>query len=92
MTQEQQALLSEYDKFKDVGSLDQLEAKLAELRTVQEAQLQTLAKRGVRSDYEKRAQEALRDETLDGFDPFEDLEPIEKISSSEHSSGEIARR
>jgi hypothetical protein len=90
MTQEQQALLSEYDKFKDVGSLDQLEAKLAELRTVQEAQLQTLAKRGGRSDYENRARDALLDETLDDFDPFEDLEPLEKIDSSQHIHSEVA--
>lgn len=67
MTQEQQALLNEYDKFADVGSLDQLEAKLAELRTIQEAQLQTLAKRGARSDYEDRAQDALRSDRIDVF-------------------------
>ncbi|MCH2162526.1 MAG: hypothetical protein MK085_11730 [Phycisphaerales bacterium] len=76
MTKEQQALLAEYDKFGNVGNLDQLEAKLAELRTVQEAQLQTLAKRGVRSEYEDRARNAIDDDIFDLVDPFEDLEPI----------------
>ena len=76
MTKEQQALLSEYDKFAEVGSLDQLEAKLAELRIVQEAQLQTLSKRGIRSDYEDRARDSLRDESLDEFDPFEGIDAL----------------
>ena len=77
MTKEQQVLLSEYDKFKDVGSLDQLEAKLAELRTVQEAQLQTLSSSGIRSEYEQRARDALNDEALDAFDPFQGLDPVQ---------------
>ena len=75
MTEEQQALLAEYDKFGEVGSLDQIESKLAELRTVQEAQLQTLANRGVRSEYETRAREGLMDHELDLDDPFQDLDP-----------------
>ena len=81
MTREQQALLAEYDKFGNVGNLDQLEAKLAELRTVQEAQLQTLAKRGVRSDYEDRARNAIDDDSFDLVDPFEDLDPIAPANS-----------
>jgi predicted nucleic acid-binding Zn-ribbon protein len=85
MTKEQQALLSEYDKFGDVGSLDQLEAKLAELRTVQEAQLQTLAKRGVRSDYEERARSGLQ---VESYDPlFDPPEPKESPNT-----GDIASR
>ena len=68
MTEEQQAILAEYDKFKDVGSLDQLESKLAELRTIQEAQLQSLARRNPNSDYEEAAIDQLRDESLDVMD------------------------
>ena len=83
MTQEQQALLAEYDKFGNLDNLDQLEAKLAELKTVQEAQLQTLAKRGVRSDYEDRARDAIDDDSFDSYDPFGDLSPLESTTSSE---------
>lgn len=85
MTKEQQALLSEYDKFGDVGSLDQLEAKLAELRTIQEAQLQTLAKRGVRSDYEDRARSGL---DLESYDPLFDPPAREEPTHN----GDIAAR
>lgn len=60
MTKEQQAILAEYDKFDEVGSLDQLESKLAELRTIQEAQLQTLAARSGHEDYEQAARESVR--------------------------------
>jgi predicted RNase H-like nuclease (RuvC/YqgF family) len=65
MTQEQQSILAEYDKFSDVGSLDQLESKLAELRTVQEAQLQTLSRRSETTDYERQARDAMVDDDLD---------------------------
>ena len=65
MTKEQQAILADYDKFSEVGSLDQLESKLAELRTIQEAQLQTLATRSGHDDYEADAREALRSDDWD---------------------------
>lgn len=57
MTEEQQAILNDYEKLGKVGNLRQLEAKLEELRITQEAQLQALEKHGVRSDYERRARE-----------------------------------
>ena len=59
MTREQQAMLDEFEKLGKVGNLRQLEAKLSELRTTQEAQLQTLELRGVRGEYEQRALEAV---------------------------------
>ena len=65
MTKEQQAILAEYDKFSEVGSLDQLESKLAELKTIQEAQLQTLAHRSGHDDYEEAARDALRSDDWD---------------------------
>ncbi len=65
MTKEQQAILADYDKFSEVGSLDQLESKLAELRTIQEAQLQTLASRSGHDAYEADAREALRSDDWD---------------------------
>jgi predicted RNase H-like nuclease (RuvC/YqgF family) len=74
MTQEQQSILAEYDKFSDVGSLDQLESKLAELRTVQEAQLQTLSRRSETTDYERQARDAMTDDDLDLDDFWTEFE------------------
>jgi chromosome segregation ATPase len=70
MTKEQQAMLADYDKFGEVGNLGQLESKLAELRTVQEAQLEALARAGVPSDYEQRAKAEIADERWNGEDPL----------------------
>lgn len=56
LTEQQQATLASYEKFGKIGSLNQLEGKLAELRAVQEAQLQSLSKRGVHMDYENKAE------------------------------------
>ncbi|MDZ4829495.1 MAG: hypothetical protein SGJ09_04760 [Phycisphaerae bacterium] len=70
MTKDQQAMLAGYDKFGEVGNLGQLEGKLAELRTVQEAQLEALSKAGVPSDYEQRAKSDLADDEWNKLDPF----------------------
>ena len=59
MTEEQQAMLNDFEKLGKVGNLRQLEAKLEELRTTQEAQLQTLESHGVQSEYEQRAREEI---------------------------------
>jgi chromosome segregation ATPase len=77
MSKEQQALLADYDKLGEVGNLGQLEAKLAELRTVQEAQLEALSRAGVPSDYEQRAKAEIADEKWEREDPFGLTEPIE---------------
>jgi chromosome segregation ATPase len=71
LTEQQQATLASYEKFGKVGSLKQLEAKLAQLRTVQEAQLQSLSKKGVSTDYEKRAEYELSTQGRSD-DPFAD--------------------
>ncbi len=76
MTKEQQSMLADYDKFGEVGNLGQLESKLAELRTVQEAQLEALSKAGVPSDYEQRAKAEIADEKWEKDDPFNLTEPI----------------
>jgi chromosome segregation ATPase len=60
MTEEQQAILRDYEKLGKVGNLRQLESKLEELRITQEAQLQALEKHGVKSDYERRAREEIQ--------------------------------
>ena len=59
MTEEQQAMLNDFEKLGKVGNLRQLEAKLEELRTTQEAQLQTLESHGIQSEYEQRAREEI---------------------------------
>jgi len=79
LTEAQQATLASYEKFGKVGSLKQLEAKLAQLRTVQEAQLQALAKRGVNTDYEKRAEYEMSTQGQND-DPFADM-PAESAES-----------
>lgn len=73
MTEQLQATLQGYDKFAKVGNLRQLEGKLAELRAVQQAQLDALSKRGVHRDYESRALSELKSSETD-FNPFADLD------------------
>src|SRR5262249_5356248 len=85
MTKEQQAMLAEYDKFGEVGNLGQLEAKLAELRTVQEAQLEALSKAGIPSDYEQRAKSEIADEQWRERDPFQLDAPAKPVSGSSAS-------
>jgi hypothetical protein len=60
MTEEQQAILRDYEKLGKVGNLRQLESKLEEMRMTQEAQLQALEKHGVKNEYERRAKEGLQ--------------------------------
>lgn len=60
MTEEQQAILRDYEKLGKVGNLRQLEAKLEEMRMTQEAQLQALEKHGIKNEYERRAKEGLQ--------------------------------
>jgi NOL1/NOP2/fmu family ribosome biogenesis protein len=59
MTEELQATLSDYDSWGKIGNLKQLTGKLAQLRTVQQAQLETLRKTGIRWDYAKKAAQQL---------------------------------
>jgi chromosome segregation ATPase len=72
MTEQLQATLATYEKWGKVSNLKQLEAKLAELRTIQEAQLATLEKKGIRYDYEQRAKYELETESAPADDPFGD--------------------
>ncbi len=55
MTKDLQATLDNYDRWGEIGNLKQLEGKLAELRTIQKAQLDTLRQTGLRIDYAKQA-------------------------------------
>jgi chromosome segregation ATPase len=92
LTKEQQATISGYSKFEKVGSLRQLEAKLAELRTIQEAQLQQLSKQGIHSDYEKMAEAEIDFMDLDDnpfANIFEDVED-EDTETETQDTGSIA--
>ncbi len=83
MTKEQQQLLASYEKFGKVGSLTQLEGKLAELRRVQEAQLTQLSRSGKCDGYEQRARQMLKDEATGNADPFAGIEPTAAIEEIE---------
>lgn len=72
LTKQQQATLESYERFGKVQNLKQLESKLAELRTKQEAQLQQLTKRGINHDYEERARYELDTNDVSN-DPFSDV-------------------
>lgn len=74
LTEKQQATLEQYERYGTVGNLKQLEGKLAQLRAIQEAQLQTLESRGVHRDYEGRARYDIETEDIDRMNPFEDIE------------------
>ena len=94
LTEQQQATLDSYERYGKVGNLKQLEAKLAELRTIQEAQLQALAKRGLQKDYE---QEAMGVDAPDfNDDPFADIlevietEVVEEVEVIDGTSNSVA--
>jgi len=72
LMEQQQETLASYDKFSAVGNLGQIESKLAELRTKQEAQLQYLTKNGSKTNYEKLAEAQLDLRNLDE-NPFADV-------------------
>ncbi len=73
MTEQLQATLNHYDRWGKIDNLKQLEAKLAELRAVQEAQLQTLAQKGIRHDYESKAKYEMEFEAAPEDAPFGDV-------------------
>lgn len=56
MTRDLQETLDGYERLGKIGNLKQLEGKLAELRTVQEAQLKMLKNQGLRQDYHSQAE------------------------------------
>jgi len=74
MTRKQKEILADYEKFGKVGNLPQLEARLAQLQAVQEAQLESLSRSGVNRDYEREARQQLMEDRLGDNDPFRDLE------------------
>jgi ribosomal protein L29 len=55
MVEQQQETLSGFDRFGSAGNLDQVRARLAEIRTVQESTILALTDVGTGADYETRA-------------------------------------
>jgi hypothetical protein len=55
MVEKQQETLSSFDRTGSVGNLNQVQARLAEIRTVQESTILALTDTGTGSDYETRA-------------------------------------
>jgi phage shock protein A len=91
MTEQLQATLETYDQWGKVGNLKQLEAKLAELTTIQEAQLDYLAKKGIRHDYEKRAKNDIDFDANPQVDPFDDLmEDIDTEAETDEAADSFA--
>jgi len=88
MTEQLQATLTTYDQWGKVGNLKQLEAKLAELATIQEAQLATLEKKGIRYDYEKRAKDELDFNPVPQQGPFDNL--MQDIDDTQVETDEVA--
>jgi chromosome segregation ATPase len=76
LTEEQQATLESYNRFGKIRNLKQLEAKLAEIRAFQQAQLETLEKRGVHYNYEEAARLQL-DSDGQVLGPFDTIIEIE---------------
>jgi chromosome segregation ATPase len=71
LMEQQEKTLASYNKYEKVSNLKQLQGKLAELREIQKAQLETLSKRTFRDDYESRAKMDFENE--DEVDVFEDI-------------------
>ena len=86
MTEDLQATLDSYSKWGEVGNLKQLEGKLAELRAVQEAQLEALSKRGIQTDYENKAQGELDSQGNPFEKIFDDVPPQHEPASGQAKS------
>jgi len=85
LTEQQQATLESYERFGHVDNLHQLQAKLAELRTIQQAQLETLEKQGIHRDYEEQARYELQTQDIDDS-PFDNV--IKRLEEETKSSDE----
>ncbi|MDP7006068.1 MAG: hypothetical protein QF718_07660 [Phycisphaerales bacterium] len=68
MIEQQRETLSGLDKFGSAGNIDQVRAKLSEIRVVQESTILALTDSGTGSDYETRARFDASDQTCE--DPF----------------------
>jgi chromosome segregation ATPase len=86
LTEEQQATLESYERLGKVQNLKQVEARLAELRAKQEAQLEHLQSRRINNDYEERAEYELDAGDVRNEDPFDDVDATETEEDAEEIS------
>lgn len=92
LTKAQQETLDSFDRYGKVTNLRQLQGKLAELRKIQQAQLKELAKRGIRHDYQREAEnsmnmETVRNDDVNFGDPFAEIE-IESLEAPESDASD----
>lgn len=87
MTQQLQATLDGYDKWGRLDNLKQLQAQLAHLKMIQDAQLEQLRKIGIHTNYEDRARFELdsenastNEETFEQLDETDDAEETDADS------------
>jgi len=87
LTEDQAATLESYDKLGRVKSLKQLQAKLDEIRSLQEAQLQTFAEKTRVLNYEDEAMLDMQTDSIDGTydvdDPFADIEDADEAETKD---------
>jgi chromosome segregation ATPase len=85
LTEQQQATLQQYEKFGKIGNLKQLESRLAELRTLQESQLESLKKQRLHLDYEEQAMYEMGtgDIHQNSSNPFADLDDVEDATDAD---------
>lgn len=84
LTKRQEETLAGYNKFEKVGNLKQIQSKLAQLRTEQEAQLESLRNYGgVSRNYEKQARFDIDSEGAEEFDPMNVFDGIDEPTTFE---------
>ena len=79
MVEQQQQTLSGFDRFGSAGNLDQVRAKLAEIRTVQESTIHALTDSSTGSDYETRARYDTSDQIFEN--PF--TQTVEEVDEEQ---------
>lgn len=81
MVERQQETLSGFDRIGSAGNLNQVQARLAEIRTVQESTILAITDAGTGSDYETRARFDTSDQLFEN--PFAQTQNAEKDSVEE---------
>lgn len=85
LTREQQATLDGFERMGRIGNLGQIEAKLAEMRTKQQATLDQLRRRDVHESYEERARAR-----IDGTDATDRENPFAGLDEESDDDDEEA--
>lgn len=81
MVERQQETLSGFDRMGSTGNLNQVQSRLAEIRTVQESTILALTDVGTGSDYETRARFDTSDQIFEN--PFTQTQTVENIKTKD---------